>query len=68
MRRFYASTKEILGPTRSSVRRLKDVNGTNTITDTQGILDRRKTHFENLLNYHSSTLVDFPRKTPQHSV
>ncbi|XP_076069222.1 uncharacterized protein LOC143041277 [Oratosquilla oratoria] len=38
LRSFYAATKEIFGPTRSSVSGLKDVDGATTITDSEGIL------------------------------
>ena len=65
MRRFYAATKEIFGPTRSSVGGLKDIDG-STITDTEGILRRWKSHFESLLNEHSHIPDNFLRMTPQY--
>ena len=68
MRRFYAATKEVFGPTRSSVGGLKDADGSTIITDTEGILRRWKSHFENLLNDHSHVPDDFLRMTPQYPV
>ena len=68
MRSFYAATKEIFGPTRSSVGGLKDVDGATTITDSEGILTRWKTHFENLLNDQANTPDDLLRMTPQYPV
>ncbi|XP_076047347.1 uncharacterized protein LOC143028874 [Oratosquilla oratoria] len=68
LRSFYAATKEIFGPTRSSVGGLKDVDGATTITDSEGILLRWRTHFENLLNDQANTPNDLLRMTPQHPV
>ena len=68
MRRFYAATKEIFGPTRSTVCSLKDADGFTVINDTQGILNRWRSHFESLLNDHSRTPDDLLCKTPQHPV
>ncbi|XP_045101450.1 uncharacterized protein LOC123498409 [Portunus trituberculatus] len=68
LRSFYAATKEIFGPTRSSVGGLKDVDGATTITDSADILDRWRSHFENLLNDHADTPDDLLRMTPQHPV
>ncbi|KAK3860523.1 hypothetical protein Pcinc_033430 [Petrolisthes cinctipes] len=68
LRRFYAATKEVFGPTRSSVGGLKDVDGATTITDSEGILSRWKSHFENLLNDQANTPNDLIRMTPQYPV
>ena len=68
LRSFHAATKEIFGPTRSSVGGLKDADGLTTITDSEGILDRWKSHFENLLNDHSNTPDDLLRMTPQYPI
>lgn len=68
LRSFYAATKEIFGPTRSSVGGLKDADGATTITDSEGILDRWRSHFQNLLNDHADTPDDLLRMTPQHPV
>lgn len=68
LRSFYAATKEIFGPTRSSVGGLKDADGATTITDSEGILARWRSHFENLLNDHADTPDDLLRMTPQHPV
>ena len=65
MRRFYATTKEIFGPTRSSVGGLKDAGNTTTLTDPTSILDRWKSHFEALLNNHTATPDDSLKNTPQ---
>ena len=65
---FYNAIKEIYGPTRSSVGGLKNGEGTTTITDTEGILLRWKSHFENLLNDHPNIPDDFLRGTPQHPI
>ena len=62
MRRFYAATKEIFGPTRSSVGSLKNADG-SLISDTQGILDLWKSHFESVLNNHPCTIIDLLRNT-----
>jgi len=67
MRRFYAATKEIFGPTRSSVGSLKNADD-STVSDTQGILDRWKSHFEGLLNNHLCTPNDLLHNTPQHPI
>lgn len=68
LRQLYAATKEVFGPTRSSVGGLKDIDGVTTITDSEGILLRWKSHFENLLNDHADTPDDLLRMTPQHPV
>ncbi|KAK3885996.1 hypothetical protein Pcinc_009823 [Petrolisthes cinctipes] len=68
LRRFYAATKEVFSPTRSSVGGLKDVDGATTMTDSEGILSRWKSHFENLLNYQANTPNDLIRMTPQYPV
>ena len=68
MRRFYDATKEIFGPTRSSVGGLKDTDGATVITDSEGILKRWKSHFENLLNEPANTPDDLLRMTPQHPI
>ncbi|XP_076044843.1 uncharacterized protein LOC143027437 [Oratosquilla oratoria] len=68
LRSFYAATKEIFGPTRSSVAGLKDVDGATTITDSEGILLRWRSHFENLLNNQVDTLDHLLRMTPQYPV
>ncbi|KAK3873525.1 hypothetical protein Pcinc_021493 [Petrolisthes cinctipes] len=68
LRQFYAATKEVFGPTRSSVGGLKDVDGATTITDSEGILSRWKSHFENLLNDQANTPNDLIRMTPQYPV
>ncbi|KAK3886377.1 hypothetical protein Pcinc_009480 [Petrolisthes cinctipes] len=65
LRRFYAATKEVFGPTRSSVGGLKDVDGATTITDSESILSRWKSHFENLLNDQANTPNDLICMTPQ---
>ncbi|KAK3887542.1 hypothetical protein Pcinc_005572 [Petrolisthes cinctipes] len=68
LRRFYVATKEVFGPTRSSVGGLKDVDGATTITDSEGILSRWKSHFENLLNDQANTTNDLICMTPQYPV
>ena len=68
LRSFHAATKEIFGPTRSSVGVLKDADGITTITDCEGILNRWRSHFENLLNDQADTPIDLLRMTPQHPV
>ena len=68
MRRFYAATKEVFGPTRSSVGGLKDTDGLTTITDSEGILSRWKSHFENLLNDPANIPDDLLRMTPQYPI
>ncbi|XP_076066157.1 uncharacterized protein LOC143039796 [Oratosquilla oratoria] len=68
LRSFYAATKEIFGPTRSSVGGLKDVDEATIITDSEGILLRCRTHFENLLNDQANTPSDLLRITPQDPV
>ena len=68
LRRFYDATKEIFGPTRTSVGGLKDTDGTTVITDSEGILKRWKSHFENLLNDTANTPDDLLRMTPQHPI
>ncbi|KAK3869746.1 hypothetical protein Pcinc_024974 [Petrolisthes cinctipes] len=68
LRRFYAATKEVFGPTRSSVGGLKDVDGATTITDSEGSLSRWKSHFENLLDDQANTPNDLIRMTPQYPV
>ncbi|KAK3870093.1 hypothetical protein Pcinc_024644 [Petrolisthes cinctipes] len=65
LRRFYAATKEVFGPTRSSVGSLKDVDGATTITNSEGILSRWKSHFVNLLNDQANTPNDLIRMTTQ---
>ncbi|CAE1322516.1 unnamed protein product [Acanthosepion pharaonis] len=65
LRSFYEATKEIFGPTCSSVGGLKDVDGATTITDSEGILARWRFHFENLLNDQVNTPDDLLRTTPQ---
>ncbi|CAE1281199.1 unnamed protein product [Acanthosepion pharaonis] len=68
LRNFYAATKDIFGPTRSSVDGLKDVDGATTFTDSEGILARWRSHFEKLLNDQVNTPDDPLRMTPQHPV
>ena len=65
MRRFYAATKEIYGPTRSSVNHLKDVDGTTVLSEPDRILGRWKNHFETLFNNHSTTPADLLLNSPQ---
>ena len=65
MRCFYAATKEIYGPTRSSVNYLKDVDGTTVLSEPDRILERWKNHFETLFNNHSTTPADLLRNSPQ---
>ena len=67
MRRIYAATKEIYGPTRSSVNHLKDVDGTTVLREPDRKLERWKNHFEMLFNNHSSTPADLLRNSPQAS-
>uniref|UniRef100_A0A0L8HXX2 Endonuclease/exonuclease/phosphatase domain-containing protein n=1 Tax=Octopus bimaculoides TaxID=37653 RepID=A0A0L8HXX2_OCTBM len=64
LRSFYAATKVIFGPTRSSLGGLKNAAGP-TITDTQGILDRWKSHIKCLLNDHLRTPDDVLQNTTQ---
>ncbi|XP_076041936.1 uncharacterized protein LOC143025811 [Oratosquilla oratoria] len=68
LRSFYAATKKNFGPTRSSVGGLKDVDGATTITDSEGILLRWRSHFENLLNDQVDTPDNPMRMTPQYPV
>ena len=65
MRRFYAATKEIYGPTRSSVNHLKDVDRTTGLSKPDKILERWKNHFKTLFNNHSTTPADLLRNAPQ---
>ena len=65
MRRFYAATKRIYGPTRSSINHLKDVDGTTVLSEPDRILERWKNHFDTLLNNHSTTPADLLRNSPR---
>ena len=64
MRRFYAATKEIYGPTRSSVNHLKDVDGTTVLSEPDRILEHWKNHFKMLFNNQSTTPADLLRNSP----
>ncbi|CAE1294406.1 unnamed protein product [Acanthosepion pharaonis] len=47
---------------------LKDVDGATTITESEGILARGRSHFESLHNAQVNTRDNLLRMTPQHSV
>ena len=65
-RSFYAETKNIYGPNRSSTGTLKSVDNTNNLTDSQNILQRWKEHLSTLLNRNSNAAKNFPWNMPQH--
>ena len=44
------------------------MDGVTTITDSEGLLRRWKTHFEDLLNNQVNTPDDLLRRTPQHPI
>ncbi|XP_076049515.1 uncharacterized protein LOC143030242 [Oratosquilla oratoria] len=68
MYHFYAATKEIFGPTKSSISRLMEEDGITVLNDPQDILCRWKTHFEGLLNDHPTTPEDLLHRTAQHPI
>ena len=63
---FYAGTKELYGPTRSSTGTLKTADNNSTLTDSQDILMRWREHFSTLLNRNSTADENFLRNVPQH--
>lgn len=62
------ATKQIFGPARSSVSGLKDADGFTTVNDSEGILDRWKSHFESHFNDHSRNPDYLLRITLQNPV
>ena len=56
-RRLHSLLNEVYGPRCSSISPLKSADGSKLIKDPQGILNRWKEHFDNLLNRES--VVDF---------
>ncbi|XP_076038135.1 uncharacterized protein LOC143023491 [Oratosquilla oratoria] len=68
MYHFYATTKEVFSPTMSSISGLMDEDGFTVLNDPQDILRRWKTHFEDLLNDHSTTPEELFRRTTQHPI
>ena len=68
MRNFYAGTKEIYGPQRSSVSKLKAADNTTVISERDEILHRWKEHFEALLNRPSTVSTDSLRNVPKRAI
>ncbi|XP_014782439.1 uncharacterized protein LOC106877903 [Octopus bimaculoides] len=68
MRNFFAGTKEIYGPQRSSTSQLKTADNSTVITEKDGVLHCWKEHFEALLNRPSTASEDPPKNIPQHPI
>lgn len=68
LRNFYAGTKELYGPVRSSVGSLLSADSSTILTDPTDILERWRDHFYQLLNRPSTAADDFLKNVQQHPV
>ena len=66
LRSFYAGTKELYGPVKSSVGSLLSADESTIITDPISVLERWRDYFYQLLNRQSSAAENFLRNVPQH--
>ena len=66
LRNFYAGTKQLNGPVRTSTGTLLAADSTAILTDPLDILERWREHFSTLLNQESTAAEDFLRNVLSH--